>query len=453
MKLSQVMFAAAALVAATAAQADVARLTGASAQLINVVKALRTSCTTSGGAYKVYLDNSSSTTSLTNVLTAKCTVPFDTLASGSTTDEVRIDVSGGSLFAVLNATAGYGIATPFINPAACTTVSSNGVGTGVLDFLAAGELNKCVGGKTDTTTSDGGLLDVEGPVFNGVVTNGVTVQTDGADFAPTGMSQVFGVAVNTTLYNDLQAFQKTVAGGSIVPSSCVAGDTTAACQPSLSRAQIASLMDSNTSSKAKTLGGAFLGLAAKQVEYCARPQTSGTQQSAQLYFLGQALNGSLGGNLKLANYGYNTGKYAISTNSGAGDVRNCLSATGTVTIATNGTVTTATDTNYRFGVLSAENNPLAQSNVSYRFVKLNEVPFAEGTASTDGQTATATAGRYDFVFESVKYCPAGACAPILDEITAIFTSEAASASPGLFLTGVESKFGRNGNSASPYIVR
>ena len=66
----------------------------------------------------------------------------------------------------------------------------------------------------DRTAIAIGFLDVEGPFFNAAYI--------AEDFAPAGFSQVFGVAVNTTLYNALQAFQKTAAGGNIVPASCAA---------------------------------------------------------------------------------------------------------------------------------------------------------------------------------------------------------------------------------------
>lgn len=437
MKLSQVMIAAAALVAAAHAQADVARITGASASLVNMVKALQQSCKDSSGtSFVVYKDNSATTDALSNVTTAVCDVPMDTSGAGSNIDQVRIDVSGGSENAVINATAGGAVPVTFLNPASCTsvtTLAASGVlgQTGFLDGTALGQLKNCVGGKTDSATSDGGLLDVEGPVFSNAY--------DAGDFQAVGFSQAFGVAVNQTLYNALQAHQKTVAGGNIVPATCAAGDATAACQPSLSRGQITALMNADLSNDAKTLGGAYLvpGAGALKIEYCARPKTSGTQQSAELYFLGKALSGDLGGAENLATYGISTSKYAISSNSSSGNVRSCV----------------ANATGYRFGVLSLENNPLSGAGANYRFVRINEVAGAEGTGATDTNTRTAVAGRYDFVYESVKYCPAGTCHPILDEITNVLPSIGASATPGLYLTGVESKFGRNGNSAAPYITR
>lgn len=428
MKLTQIVIASAALMGAMQAEAAVSRLTGASATITNMVRALNNSCTTSGGTFTAY-KTTSSTSSLGNQVTAVCTgAAFDTAAAGHGINEVRINVAGGSENAVINAAAGGNVPVGFLVPtAACTSL---GAGTGSLAFLAAGQMKNCGTTLADTSTSDGGVLDVEGPVFN--------ANYAPADFQPVGISQAFGVAVNTTLYNALQAHQKTAAGGNIVPATCAAGDTTAACQPSLSRAQIGALMNNDAFSAAKTAGAAYLVPGATgQIEYCARPQTSGTQQAAQLYFLGKALTGSLGGFETLMPYGTTTATYKISENSSSGNVRTCLNnASG-----------------YKFGVLSLENNPLGGSD-TYRFVRINEVAGAEGTGATDTNTRTAINGRYDFVYESAKFCPAGTCAPILDEITGVLGTMVGNSTPGLFLGfGVESSFGRNGNSAAPYMTR
>ncbi|MET5012038.1 hypothetical protein AAHH80_32660, partial [Burkholderia pseudomallei] len=59
---------------------------------------------------------------------------------------------------------------------------------------------------------------------------------------------------------------------------------------------------------------------------------------------------------------YNGGKFLVTTNSGTGDVRNCLNG------ATSG---------YKFGIVSAENEPRA-SGQTWRFVKLDGVSVTEG---------------------------------------------------------------------------
>ncbi|MGE5452815.1 MAG: hypothetical protein ACM3VZ_13365 [Acidobacteriota bacterium] len=424
MKLTKLMIAAVAVCGvAQAHAAGVTRLTGSSASSINVVRGLNNLCTSAGGTTTVY-KTSSSTSSLGNQVTVKCSTDF----SGTSLDEARLNVAGGSESAVTNAAA-YPASTTtkfLVGSGSCTAL---GAGTEALSFLAAGQMKNCGTTLADTSKSDGGFLDVEGPVFN-------ASKYDPADFQVAGFSQVFGIAVNSTLYNDLQAFQKTATGGNIVPSTCAAGDATAACQPSLTRAQLGALMNADNSSAAKTQGGKYLipSSTAAKITYCMRPQSSGTQQSAQLYFLGQALNGVLGGAEAVHAVGAApSGKYEAVLNNGSSDVKACLNDA----------------TAYKFGALSLENNPLGGTD-TYRFVRINEVAGAEGTAGSS-QTATAVSGRYDYVYELSAYCPAGVCADILTALQGAVAP--GTSSPGIFLTGVESTFGRNGNSAAPYITR
>jgi hypothetical protein len=426
MNLSKLMIATLAVCGVSQAlAAGPARLTGASASSINVARAAKVLCENAGGTYTLYKIGDA-TGSLGNVFTGKCDVDFE----GISEDEVRVNVSGGSENAIINATAGGNVKVGFINAAtaSCTTIAA--AGTGSLSFMGAGRMRNCTG-TNESATSDGGYLDVEGNHFN--------ANYNAGDFTPAGFSQVFGVAVNKRLYEALQTHQKTTGQ---VPASCAVGDATAACQPSISKADIATLINNGTSaSGAKSLGGGLLipGNTTK-ISYCMRPQTSGTQQAAQLYFLNYEATAAVGGKVPVVAEGASVGsRYSSILNSGSSNVRACLNDTAP-----------ATSTDFRFGVLSAENNPLGSSTDTYRFVKLNDVAFAEGVAGSS-QTASAIAGRYDFVYETVAYCPEGTCAPIVDAMNGALPAGAST--PGLFLTGVESKYGRGGNSAVPYTRR
>ncbi|MBI3383830.1 MAG: hypothetical protein HY019_17640 [Aquabacterium sp.] len=432
MKLSKLMIAAIAVCGASQAMAaGVTRLTGSSASSINVVRGAVNMCVNNGGSALVY-KTTAATNALGNQFTVTCSTDFDATIP-VTANELRVNVANGSETAITNAAAyPSSTATTFLVPTgSCTPLAA---GTEALSFLAAGQMLNCGTTLADSSKSDGGFLDVEGPIFN--------TAYDGGDFTAAGFSQVFGIAVNSTLYNDLQAYQKTAAGGNVVPATCAAGDTTPACQPSLSRAQVESLINSATSNPAKTGGLAYLVAAANQttgltnkITYCKRPQSSGTQQSAQLYFLNYDAQGPLGGKEPIVG-NVTLSKYASVENASSGNVKTCLNAN---TLADG----------YKFGALSLENNPIGGAD-TYRFVRLNEVSATEGVAGAS-QTATAIAGRYDFVYELSAYCPAGTCAPVIDGIKSAVT--AGSSSPGIFITGVESKFGRGGNSNKPYASR
>lgn len=430
MKLSKLMIAAIAVCGASQAMAaGVTRLTGSSASSINVVRGAVNMCVANGGSALVY-KTSAATNALSNQFTVTCSTDFDATV---TANELRVNVANGSESAITNAAAyASSTTTGFLVPTgSCTALPA---GTEALSFLTAGQMLNCGTTLADTSKSDGGFMDEEGTVFN--------TSYDAGDFSPAGFSQVFGIAVNATLYNDLQAYQKTAAGGNVVPATCAAGDTTPACQPSLSRAQITSLINASTSNPAKTGGLAYLVGAASQtagltnkITYCKRPQSSGTQQGAQLYFLNYDALGSLGGKESVIG-NVTLSKYAAVENASSSNVKSCLNAS------------TAAD-GYKFGSLSMENNPIGGTD-TYRFVRLNEVAATEGVAGAT-QTATAIAGRYDYVYELSAYCPAGTCAPIIDGIKA--NVGAGASSPGIFVTGVESRFGRGGNSNKPYASR
>ncbi len=451
MKLHRIAVSIAALCAGgiglSAQAAGIERLAGASASSVNVAKALRTLCAGASGTFALY-KTSSSTSSLGNIVTMTCSVPF----SGST-DQVRVDVAGGSLGAVTAATAGGATAVAFINPAAATC-SALGAGTESLSFIPAGEMQNCGSTGQVQETSDGGFLDVEGSVFRA---NGLAIPAsvdDSTDYVASNFYQAFGVGASTSLYQMLQSYQ--VYKGQL-PASCattaVSGgvttytgtnDTTPTCQPSISRAQLTSLFNSG-SNVIKTAGvngliGGTTSVASDlpasvaivpspalktKITYCRRPATSGTQASTQLYFLANpTAKGDLGGFLGVfgsatAPATVNLGTtYTASTNSGTGDVKTCLNAAG-----------------YAVGTLSLENNPIGGSD-TFRFVKLNGDWGSEGVAGAS-QSAEAIAGRYDFVFQSYMYCPGGTCSPILNAINTALP--AGSSSPGLYLLS-ESNF-------------
>jgi len=455
MKFSHLMLAVALLGTGVSAQADTQRLAGASASLVNVTKALKQLC--GAGTFKAY-KTTSSTSSLGNIVTATCSTPFV-----DAVDQVRINVNGGSLSAVLNRGGNTGAVTAkFIDPTAATCTAL-GAGTGALSFALNGELQNCTTTGQLDEFSQGGYLDVEGGIF-GATGQTLPPEVDiTTDFPAASFQQVFGVGVSTSLYKALQEYQTIKAQ---LPANCTTvaglvhtatGSTTPECQPNVSKAAFTSFVaaGNNTAKKAGanflfggsavvandlTAGGATMATAAPlgtDFVYCRRPATSGTQASAQVYFLhNPTATGDLGGALAVAGQAVSGqsligANYIAKTNSGTSDVRTCLNG--------------ATD--FAAGVLSMENNPIGTD--SYRFLKINGQSGSGGVAG-DSQTAEAIAGRYDFVFESVKYCPAGVCVSVLDAIDTALLPGASTA--GLFLAA-EAKFSRGGKATAPYIAR
>lgn len=453
MQIKHIALAAMAVVAASQAQAFT-NVTGASASSVGYVESLNSICnngTAAAPTVAVYVRRSTvtlpngttavATGALGNSFTVTCPANF----AGTADNEVRFDVAGGSLNAILKAattpTTETGVANgTFLPSQAGNTNCTATAGTGPLAFLGT-RLNICATSvATASGKSVGGFMDVEPAIFKAqsVIKGSYAV-------TPATFSQAFALGVSKSLYEALQAAQ----GLSV-------GAVNAANQPSIGKAQVVSIINSNDFNDAKNLGASFLvpGTTKTNLTYCRRPNTSGTQMSAELYFLNNpTATGKLTGadtshdpqvfdsvtaanNTVVVDNG--TGNtLTVLVNNGTGNVKDCL----------NNVTTPAGD--FAIGILSAENNPVATNSLdTYRLVKINGASTTDGSA-TDQQTANAIKGLYDFVFESVVFNPSNNAV-----LKAINTGVKTTNTPGLFLNTnsatPESNFGRNGSSTNNY---
>ena len=427
MQLKSLALAVAALSSAGLAQAytDSATnlyLTGASAIRNNVAAAIKAQCTADGGTLTVY-KNGASTSSLANQMAYVCSAAM----AGTPITTVLHTVTGGSLNSILGMSDDAAKQqTPVSLTSGCTAAVA---GSGAL--AGYGVRANCAL-ETAAAPSDGGFSDAEyAPVREQVDVlksdvDGFSVDEVTQGF--TGVAQVFGLAVSEKLYKDLQAAQGLTAAG------CTAGDPLPACQPSLSRADVVSLINNNEFTAHKS-GAEALGLTAgASIEYARRVTTSGTQSSAQVLFLGKGcLTGSNGGELQVigdeiaagATQSYNGGLFTVSANSGTGDVINRLNAAG--------------NSAYAFGWVSGENRA-PSTTTGWKFIKLNGAYFSDGT-STGLNKQNAIDGGYDYFVEAVSYKgPAAktddAEGTLLDAISgkmATVTADGGPATVGLFI--------------------
>lgn len=157
--------------------------------------------------------------------------------------------------------------------------------------------------------------------------------------------QGFGVIVNNALYTAL--IDKNIADG-VLPSSCAgqtignATDTiTGTCQPSISRADMTSIVAGKITSPSALLGS--FGDNSKTLTLQRRVASSGTQAANQIFFAGQsgfnAKTPLVDGFLDVAKAG-TTGQFTVVENDGTSNVINGVS--GELT-------------NYALGVVSLEN--------------------------------------------------------------------------------------------------
>lgn len=341
-------------------------ISGASAIQQNVAKAVLNLCTTAGGTLTV-LKGGSATNAFDNRMGYVCSAAMD---GGITT--VRHSVNGGSLNSIL-AMGGTNV-VQFVNPATCgAPVAGSGPLAGYTVRPGCGNVG---------ARSDGGYSDIEWPLAPEVFASAPAGLLDSLDpIAPAFVGQVFGVGVSKDLYEALQAAQ-----AASLPASCTIGSTTPECQPSINSADVTSLLNNNEFSSAKFAGGGAFGVAENTLTYCKRPNTSGTQTSAEVFFLGKTCaTGEVGGAQPVTSVGtFGGGKYVVTENSGSSDVANCLNGSG-----------------FRFGVISAENNPVGTAN-TWRFAKLDNVSMTEGTAEATNRL-TAIEGTYKFTYEAVLH--------------------------------------------------
>lgn len=217
---------------------------------------------------------------------------------------------------------------------------------------------------------------------------------------------IFGVAVNLKAYRALQAAQG------------LTQDDTDANRPSLSKNWIRSVMTGNIDTSADGLQGWGLvtgtGGNGKTVNVCRRDPGSGTQATAQVYFLSNPCDSTnkliaarQAGSTKPAPNA-NAGGVNVIENSSTGDVLTCLT-----------TADSDANTAYAIGIFSKEN---VETGKAWRYVRVDgALPnrYIAGTVPSG-----AVNGSYDFVGEGTMQwntAKVGANANLLAALTDIAT--------------------------------
>jgi hypothetical protein len=370
MKFTKIALAAVVTLVAAQAQATTVYLAGASATAANVRSALVSLCSGTKTTITYTGALTANITKASNLFAVKCSVPFTGLGS---VDVVSFNVDGGSF-----------------------TALTTSVGNDTAQFLDETNLSGVAGTAPTLTAnattliaarqSEGGFLDIDAAAFPADQFTTFAIP-DGTATEQAKYSQVFGVAVSPDLYTALQTSQGL--------TGCGVDSFTAACQPTISKAQYASIV-SNAFNSAKTKGANFLVSTLAnptKLTVCRRVSTSGTQASSNAFFLNYFIggDGTAAGAASPANAADDsTAIFDVIENGTTGDARTCLSNTG-----------------YAVGVLSLENYPNtiatatgSNADRKYRFVKLNGVAaFNSATNSLE----TAKDGSYEFFFNAHKF--------------------------------------------------
>jgi hypothetical protein len=388
MKFTKVMLAVAVMSVGASAFAapNVARIaisSGASASKGNQALALASLCTAAGGTMTEFASGGNISTYVCNTTAAITGTQYASAAdstfknfAGTSFAELRLNVSGGSFTAVCSL-------NNWPSSTVCGTVNAGGAADKYVDPATGGTVFAQPG-----QALIGGLMDTSPDTWPSNVTAGL--QLPAVD--NTGVAQSFGVGVSDLLYTAMFNYQKSAGGATIakpIPSTCAVTDTgRAECVPTVSKGQMATIMANNEFNAAYSNGVGFLAGPAfngVELEYGRRADTSGTQASAQAYFLGLPCNSAP---LTIVDTpavgGSNTiGAIKVFAHSGTGNLRTALNAAV-----------------YGIGIMSGENN---QSSSSWKWIRVQGAPMAEnakpGTAGITNRDSVKN-GSYDFFVES-----------------------------------------------------
>ncbi len=260
-----------------------------------------------------------------------------------------------------------------------------------------------------------------------------------------GVEDIGGVFNSVdNMYRKLQ--EQNVAEGKL-PASCTsnsaATDVSADCQPSIKRAEYASLV--SVEGGIKTPAGLLPNVTGipgtTKVVVHRRVDTSGTQASSNIYFLETACkdDSSRGGNL--TPYGVANGtKYKVVVNSETSDVRNGVAA--------------GTAGEWTLGVISLDNADTHGTSTKRRWVKIDGVSpnFApDGTPDAKQRNAIKN-GSYTFAFEMTAMYPTSLADTAVEDaiITGLKDSTASNLTGIAYLDGgdpaKQARFTRDGNN-------
>jgi hypothetical protein len=296
------------------------------------------------------------------------------------------------------------------------TIGPIGKVAGVVAVTQAKSLtaNSCTAGAADVTSSV-----TIGGVVTPVVYHNVTCTTHARTQADVGLSDVapaelfalegakpgkvssltnevvgiqgFALAVNAKFHDALQA--QNIADG-LLDSTCVPGDLTAKCQPTIRKADYAALVSATGSIKS---AAGFIPGDATLLELARRDDLSGTQAASNIFFAdnhcgdavdskGKVIKGVLGGSLPILATTPDATKLVLSLSATGGGVTTALAATD----------------RYVIGAIGLNSAEPARSATSWKYVRIDSVSpnFTVLGAADTTQRAAFANGNYGWAVTS-----------------------------------------------------
>ena len=327
---------------------------------------------------------------------------------------------------------------------------------------------------------NGGMSDVDYYAWAGAAANGlftaaaVPALPGNITYATSIVGQSIGVMVTNALYAAMQGVQK--ADGRI-PSTCTVGDlTTAACQPTISRAEYAAIVNGITTSY--VVNANLTGDAVNPINICRRVQTSGTQAISNAVFLNApCASGASNGGMQTpkfvdfansptavtydpfnsvtfgSNFDNFGGALALFEASTTTDALNCMTNRNSG-LSPIGTGADGLG-NYAVGVVTTDKAPSAST--AWQFVKLDNVsPNFTPAGAVDGtQRLNVVNGQYNATAElsMYYYADGSAGAKLMSALQSEMNlaSKITASIPGLYSVN-GSNNGANTHAAFPTVV-
>lgn len=369
---------------------ETAYIAGTSAFARFYVKALKGACYS--GNFKVYSlkqnDNPDTTSGqLGSIFTVKCLPYFENMNNPNQISEVAFNLLGEER-ALFNSAASKSplryIRLSNINP-----VGVGVVGSGVLQGTEITQVD------WDQSTPyyavpEGGFMLVEPEAFNAEGINYADYEAAAALVTRASVSTAFGVAVSDALFIELQRVQGLLSGACL----SLMNSNLPECQPTISRAQYASITNGVYNSAKASIASLF-GVRDAKLTVCTTPDHTGVKAAANQYFLNHVSGRSdVGGFEVSAGSNFGSGvlpSYEFRISSSYFSMQGCLNSTG-----------------YRIGVLPVLSS-YASVRTGYKFVKLGRVevfgpPF---TGNSDVVAPSVYNGEYDFVYRAYKFTTYG----------------------------------------------
>jgi len=234
----------------------------------------------------------------------------------------------------------------------------------------------------------GGFMDLEPTGFTSDTRAGISLT--GITTASASFGQTFGVAVSSDLYAAMLADQ--LVSGAVAAGCTVTDTARPECVPVIGKAQMATIMSSDSGNDAYDKGANFLAPSLPNptmLRYARRVDTSGTQAVAQQYFLGNVCNATGSASVVPEGASFAAGGTAVGT---------AMTVYGTGSTGNARDVLKIASPNYAIAVMSLEN----AQNESWRWVRVGGMnAFTNAQPNLSGaNTASTTDGRYDFWFLS-----------------------------------------------------